>query len=432
MTLPRKSLEMKKHFFGISLLSLSASLLPPPVLAASPTSEVSSFYQWQVPVKESPGTILSSEALQADWLPDDTGNAYRILYSSTNGMNPKERVPVSGYMLFPAGTPPKEGWPVVIWAHGTTGVADRCAPSWMGPRPRDTAYLNAWLKRGFAVIASDYQGLGTPGVHPYLLYRPEAYNLLDAGRAMLNQKHFPVRNVMLIVGQSQGAGATLAASWALPRYAPELGVKAAVMTGLVASVHQDHQQSADSNDVHYTTVNDMDPAFATLRLAGSDQAIHPETDPESLLSDKGRVMLAVSKTGCLHDLFDKAKELGIDKGSEMLAHDITAYDQDMQKYFELPDGHITIPLFLGTGLADGMAGTKGQYNVAKALCKAGTAVQWHTYPGITHNGAVNYSLPDSAVFVKDVLSGTQVRSSCGTLTPPGAIQAALPDVPFNK
>ena len=79
-----------------------------------------------------------------------------------------------------------------------------------------------------------------------------------------------------------------------------------------------------------------------------------------------------------------------------------------------------------------MAGTKGQYDAAKALCKAGTTVQWHTYPGVTHNGAVNYSLPDSAVFVKDVLSGKPVASSCDSLTPPGPIQSALPDIPFNK
>ncbi|QEO17967.1 lipase family protein [Acetobacter vaccinii] len=423
---------MKALFSRTTLLALTCVLSPLPGLAATPTQDVSAFYQWQAPVEAPPGTILRTEPLKASWLPADTGAAYRILYSSTDGMDPKRLVPVSGYMLFPSGPAPKKGWPVVIWAHGTTGVADRCAPSWMGPRARDTAYLNAWLKRGFAIVASDYQGLGTPGVHPYLLYRPEAYSLLDAGRAILNQKQFPVRNTLLIVGQSQGAGATLAASWAFPQYAPKLGIKAAVMTGLVASVHQDHPQSDDSNETRYTTVNDMDPAFAMLRLAGSDQAIHPQTDPSSLLSDKGRVMLSVSKTACLHDLFDKAEELGIHKGKDMLAQDITAYDKDMDQYFELPNGHVTIPLFLGTGLADGMAGTKGQYDAAKALCKAGTTVQWHTYPGVTHNGAVNYSLPDSAVFVKDVLSGKPVASSCDSLTPPGPIQSALPDIPFNK
>ncbi len=24
---------------------------------------------------------------------------------------------------------PAKGWPIVAWAHGTTGVADQCAPS---------------------------------------------------------------------------------------------------------------------------------------------------------------------------------------------------------------------------------------------------------------------------------------------------------------
>ncbi len=419
---------MSGYFSKLLLMPLALGLLSSPAMA---TPDVSSFYQWQAPVTAAPGTILRSEPLKASWLPADTSAAYRFLYSSTDGMQPKQHVAVSGYMLFPDGPAPKGGWPVVIWAHGTTGVADRCAPSWMGPRARDTAYLGAWLKRGFAIVATDYQGLGTPGVHPYLLYQPEAYSLLDAGRAILSQKNFPVRNTMLIVGQSQGAGATLGASWVFPHYAPELGIKAAVMTGLVTAIHQDHPQSEDANEKRYTTVSNMDPAFATLRLAGSDQAIHPETDPKTLLSEKGRIMFSVAEHGCLHDLFDKAKELHITKGGEMLAHDITAYDQDMDRYFELPDGHVTIPLFLGTGLADGMAGTKGQYDAAQALCRAGSTVQWHTYPGLSHGGAVNYSLPDSAIFVKDVLSGKAVPSSCGNLTPPGPVQDALPGIPFN-
>ena len=71
----------------------------------------------------------------------------------------------------------------MAWAHGTTGIADVCAPSWRGNSERDKEYLDAWLKSGFAVVATDYQGLGTPGVHPYLLWRPEGYSVLDSVRA---------------------------------------------------------------------------------------------------------------------------------------------------------------------------------------------------------------------------------------------------------
>ncbi len=408
-----------------SLLAVATVLLPAPTRAAAPAA----FYDWTAPVTAAPGTLLRSEPLKADWLPKDTGTAYKILYSSRNGMAADGNVPVSGYVLFPSGPAPKGGWPLVIWAHGTTGVADVCAPSWMGPRPRDQLYLNTWLKRGFAIVASDYQGLGTPGTHPYLLYKPEAYSLLDAARTVLAQHNFALQNKIMIVGQSQGGGAALAATWAFPQYAPELKVKGAVLTGLVTAIHQD---TPEQNEKRYTTVDAMDPAFATLRLAGTDQAIHPETDPTSLFSENGKKMLEVARTGCLHDLFDEAKKLGIKTGKELLAADITAYDRDMSHYFELPDGHVSVPVFLGTGLADGMAGTTGQYGAALALCRAGSTVQWHTYPGVTHNGAVNYSLPDSAQFTHDVMAGRPVASSCNNLTPPGPVQKPAPNIPFNQ
>lgn len=84
------------------------------------------------------------------------------------------------------------------------GFADQCAPSRRGPSKRDQAYLNAWLEKGFAVVATDYQGLGTEGVHPYLLYRPEAYSALDAARAVIGDRSLDIQNRIVLIGQSQG------------------------------------------------------------------------------------------------------------------------------------------------------------------------------------------------------------------------------------
>ena len=108
----------------------------------------------------------------------------RILYSSTNGLNDKDRVSVSGALFWPKGDAPAGGWPIVAWAHGTVGTADKCAPSFAGRSDRDIQYLNSWLKAGFAVVATDYQGLGTAGGHPYLAAKPEGYSVLDSVRAV--------------------------------------------------------------------------------------------------------------------------------------------------------------------------------------------------------------------------------------------------------
>ena len=105
-----------------------------------------------------------------------------LLYRSTatNGA----AIAVSGTVAIPKGTPPKGGWPVISWAHGTTGIADACAPSRRDAfGGYDHALLNRWLKAGYAVVRTDYEGLGTPGDHPYLIGVSEGRSVLDMVRA---------------------------------------------------------------------------------------------------------------------------------------------------------------------------------------------------------------------------------------------------------
>ena len=93
----------------------------------------------------------------------------------------RQAVAVSGTVAIPKGKAPKGGWPIITWAHGTTGIADQCAPSRdsaSSPAHGYIAYaypqLNGWLKAGYAVVRTDYEGLGTPGAHPYLSACPRA------------------------------------------------------------------------------------------------------------------------------------------------------------------------------------------------------------------------------------------------------------------
>ena len=116
-------------------------------------------------------------------------------------MDGKSPITVSGALFIPKGTPPQDGWPLLAWAHGTVGIADICAPSWQARSYRDVRYLNEWLSQGFAIVATDYQGLGTPGPHPYLKVRPEAYSVLDSVRAVL--KDVPgLANKIVIIGDT--------------------------------------------------------------------------------------------------------------------------------------------------------------------------------------------------------------------------------------
>jgi hypothetical protein len=180
----------------------------------------------------------------------------------------------------------------------------------------------------------------------------------------------------------------------------------------------------------YTDPTLMDPAYAILRIAGTDRSLHPDIDTAAFVTERGRTVLHAALTSCLHDLFELSARERL-TGAQVFSGDLTTIDSDMEANFELPSAKMPVPIFVGTGLADGEAGTAQQYNAVVGMCTAGTQVEWHTYPGLTHNGAVNVSLRDSLPFVKRLVSGQGMAGTCDHIEPLGPPQPADKSTPFN-
>ena len=125
---------------------------------------LTAFYDAPPLTGSEPGDLLRQESGTGYDLPEGV-SAVRILYHSLDAAG--RDVATSGVVLIPAGTAPKKGWPVIAWAHGTSGVARMCAPSAM----KDVYYgdegLFPMVEAGYAVVATDYHGLGTVGPHQY-------------------------------------------------------------------------------------------------------------------------------------------------------------------------------------------------------------------------------------------------------------------------
>lgn len=118
----------------------------------------------------------------------------------------------SALLLLPKGQAPAGGWPLVVWAHGTKGVADDCAPSRDYERDPEKDYPAALLAQGFAVLAPDYEGLGGPGVHPYLSLASQGRSITAAVQAAHGQRQHKLSTAWAVVGHSQGGFAALAAA----------------------------------------------------------------------------------------------------------------------------------------------------------------------------------------------------------------------------
>jgi hypothetical protein len=396
-----------------------------PVGPAVGDQALSPFYRWSGEMPSRPGVMLRTEPMPDQAEIPAAATADRILYTSSDARWRSGILPVSGSLYLPRGQAPQGGWPLVAWAHGTLGVADQCAPSWALHRPRDAAYINAWLENGFAVVATDFQGLGGPGPHPYLLWEAEGRSVLDSVRAALAAHGSALANEVIITGQSQGSGSSLGASRIAAAYAPDVRLRATIATGVVSSFPAGPYQPAPA------TPGRGSPAyFQILRMLGG--AI-PDggPSPDSLMSEKGKRLLQAAREGCNEEMRRVAQQDGVDATN--------AFSQDYGKVVALmtqgPDMSLVrmpAPLFLGTGLADRTIPPQRQYAAAAALCAAGNPLVWKTYEGVTHNGIVNAAFRDELAFVRNALAGRQDESNCRQLVEPGAPGTPSPGIPFNE
>lgn len=213
----------------------ASALTTPPSSASTSLDPVplEGFYTSPDPLTAAaPGSIVRSEPI-----PDAVGLppqaiAYRVLYHSESITGAD--IAVSGTVVIPGGPPPVAGYPIVTWAHGTTGLADACAPSKQGVGT--VPYLSQFIDEGMIVAATDYQGLGTPGIHPYLVGQSEGQAVLDAARAARNLAGSIASDSVIIFGHSQGGQAALFAGQISHLYAPDLFVAGVVAVAPVSSL----------------------------------------------------------------------------------------------------------------------------------------------------------------------------------------------------
>ncbi|MDI3424019.1 alpha/beta fold hydrolase [Streptomyces luteolus] len=157
-------------------------------------------------------------------------SVHRIMYRTTDRAG--KAIAVTGTVLNPR-TSPYGQRPIVGFAPGTQGLADKCAPS--RQLAEGTEYealpIKKLLDEGYAVVVTDYQGLGTPGVHTYMDREAQGRAVLDSVRAAqrLDAVGLPDAGPVALYGYSQGGGATASAAELAPTYAPELKIKGAVV-----------------------------------------------------------------------------------------------------------------------------------------------------------------------------------------------------------
>lgn len=385
-------------------LLVGALTMPAPMAqASSPVPDWSGLdariYTEDIPA---PGTLIRDVALAPQLSVRGAGAAYRILYA-TRDQHDAPAVSTAAVFL-PHGEPPHGGWPTVAWAHGTVGLGDDCTPSALPRSDRDNEYLTHWLDQGYAVVATDYAGLGTPGLMSYL-------NSVSTARAVVDSvvaAHgfgLPLSPAWAIVGQSQGgAAAVSSARWATEfSSGTGLDYRGVVATGTPAGIEQVVKRAAPD----MALPPELGPAansYAAYILAAFREA-RPDLDVDSVLSPQGLEAATLAETLCKPAL-DEA--LAGQTPSEFLRAPLVSLPgaaQALEAYMGTPVSGYDRPIFLGVGLLDRDVPPSSTLSLYDQLGANGQDVTLRVYPDQDHSGTVLASLPDSTPFLRTALAG---------------------------
>ena len=128
----------------ISADTISPESLSPAARATLGDGGVSSFYRFEGGIPADAGVLLQQETMDDHQSVPGAATNLRLLYTSTDGIDGTSRIVVSGGLFLPPGEAPASGWPLLLWSHGTVGIADICAPSWTGYVPFHQEHLKGW------------------------------------------------------------------------------------------------------------------------------------------------------------------------------------------------------------------------------------------------------------------------------------------------
>ncbi|MGE3443232.1 MAG: alpha/beta fold hydrolase [Acidimicrobiia bacterium] len=319
--------------------------------------------------------------------------SYRILYHSrtVDGAD----IAVSGTMVIPDGAAPAGGWTVVAYAHATVGVADKCAPSRTGVTVPSVAEV---VKAGYVAVATDYQGLGTPGPHPYLVGPSEGRNVLDAARTA--QVVPGANKQVLIWGHSQGGQAAVWAGELASTYAPDLkvlGIVAAAPPARVGPV------------LPLLAAIPVLQGFFVIGTYGL-KAAYPELDLAQVLTPEIMAELPRLEQDCVTSLVLAFAGSGI-KALAKNPTDVPAFAARIAAG-EAGQTRIPFPVLVEQGDTDILVPQSLTRQYVTVACGNGTPLAYKVYPGVDHSGVMNAAAADTFAFFAARTAGTPFTSTC--------------------
>jgi uncharacterized membrane protein HdeD (DUF308 family)/pimeloyl-ACP methyl ester carboxylesterase len=404
---PRTRLRRWSRALGstVALVVAMALLAASSVIHRSVTPP-GTFYTPPSTVPARPGVLLRSEPFTRDVPANARG--WLILYTTTRDFG----VPAvaSAIVVAPA-HPPAGPRPVIAWTHGTTGVAEECAPSLL-PHPFTAGALFVLpqiLAQGWVLVATDYTGMGTEGPSPFLIGQGEARSNLDAVRAAHQLTQLDLADQTVLWGHSQGGHAALWAGILAPTYAPDdhvAGVAALAPASDLTRMVDDLARVPGGSIFSAYAITAYSQAYHDVRFG---RYVRP---PAQTISRR-TASRCLSGPGALVSV---AQSLVL--GKTIFTTNPATGTLGQRLIQNTPERDIQAPVLIAQGLTDRLVLPSVQDHYARQRCDAGQKLDYLTYPGRGHVDLVTAGspfIPALISWTKDRLTGKPAPDNCATL-----------------
>ncbi|MGQ0577098.1 MAG: lipase family protein [Pseudonocardia sp.] len=350
-------------------------------------------------VRAQPTTVFAAPLVREPGV-----RAWSLTYRSTSATGaPNE---VSGTLLVPVAAWTGEGpRPLVSYAIGTHGLGDQCAPSAFlaAGREQELGLMRMALRRGWAVVVPDYEGLGTPGDHTYAMAVTEGHAVLDAARAAVRVDGAGIAPdaPVGLWGYSQGGGATAKAAEQAATYAPELDVRGAAPGGVPADL------------VAVAEHLDGGPAAGLLVAAtGGLDTAYPELGLFEQLNARGKALVTAVRTQCVEQI--------VLTGAGARSEDLSTVPDPLhqpavvERLTENGAGTVApaFPVRVYHAQADELIPVAVGRALVADWCALDVTVEYEELPLQTHVGGAAAGAPGTVDWLADRFAGRDAPSTC--------------------
>lgn len=383
----------------LALVSMTACPTESPTEDVAPAvpAPQEDFYQPPDPLTAAaPGTLIWAEEVRRVREPT-ASVVWRILYHSRSAAG--RDIAVSGYAVVPERS--VEGpRPIYAWAHGTAGMGDQCAPS-HGAGIGNPPFAGDQLARGRVLVATDYEGLGTPGTPTYTVGRAEGHAVLDAVRAASELPGVGPPGRVLLLGHSQGGHAVLFAAEIANSYAPEIDLAGVVAVAPAVELSALVDYLGDS--AHKGLV-----VMGAMGLG----AAYPDLDLSVALAAPTLADLPRVEQECAGETITRYAAA---RGRDVVRQDPSSVPQLERLLRENSPGAIppAAPVLIAHGTDDEQIPASLSAIVRDKYCAAGGAVVRREYADASHSGVLAAATTDILPFIERRYEGQRPESDCG-------------------